>query len=870
MAGPVAKLYTSADQDECHMRGPLIQEMLGASVGPGPAVVSPSGAVAATRGEAVAQVAGRGDAQAVASVSFLEPRTTYPEMLDQHRNLSVPQSDFLRVGECVLDLPRREVDAPCRAQPMRITPKAQQVLMVLVAHRGRVLSREALIEWVWPDTLPTDDVLTQAIAQLRKAFCDDRDAPRYVETIAKGGYRLQADIEWLPEAPARAFGAGQATSGSAAEVVAPQAVALPGDTPAPATTSAAVLPASGAEASAAATVPLAVPPRSGRARRLATLAVGVAAVALILVGVFGWRGQRPTPDPAASSPAARQARPGVPAERVEDATAPLDFQRITSSPGGEGWPSLSPDGGQVVYSAGAQAGSARLMVQATAPVPPRELTPAVDGRVDMMAVWSPDGRQIAFVRDEGKAGCAVLLIPSTGGAPRTVGKCHVDLMPALGWHPDSAHIIAAGVGATRAAATGFQVLDLATGQWTPLPYDKADTDVDMSPVYSPDGRWIAFQRNISLSDLWRMPAAGGTPERLTRLRVNIHGLAWTHDAKAIVFGGYRDHLVKLMRLDLDSRRIEELGSLEGHASSPSTSTAAQSLAFVLSDPQSRMYSLQVGSTGSAAAKPEPLFPSSGQDLLPAVSPDGRQIAFLSDRSQRDALWWAELGRPESLRLLEGLVPMARYAPVWSADSRRLLVAGRAPGDERQAIFEIDPASARVDRLPVPADNPIRAEYLPDPNRLLVVADAGGGRLALILYDRGARPWRALATLDDVVFAKADPVRGRVLFTRPASDGLWQAGLDLAGPRQVASRPGGGAPSSRRLVLEAGGPWLADSDADCGLRRVDLEPSVKPGPCLHPGALAADSVSYNAVHRRLYFSTQEAEKSDIGWMQLARR
>ena len=829
--------------------------------------VAIGGAGAAACDVPVAPVAVRDDAQAAVNVSFPDPRTTDPEMLDQHRNLGAPQSDFLRIGECVLDLPRREVDGPCRAQPMRITPKAQQVLMVLVAHHGRVLGREALIEWVWPDTLPTDDVLTQAIAQLRKAFCDDRDAPRYLETIAKGGYRLLADIQWLAAPPAGTFGAGATTVDAAAAAAGPDATASPDDMAAHST---ALPPKAGAQVPVDAPAGTAAPSRSAHASRLAAAAVGVAAAALLLAGgILASRDQQPEPGPVATQ-AAPEARAHAPADRVDDPAAALEFQRITSSPGGEGWPSLSPDGGQVVYSAGAEDGSVRLMVQATAPVPPRELTPAIAGRIDMMAVWSPDGRQIAFVRDEGKGGCSVLLIPSSGGSPRNVGTCHADLMPALGWHPDSGHIVGAGVGATRAQATAFQVLDLATGQWAALPYEKAPTDVDMSPVYSPDGRWIAFQRNISLSDLWRMPATGGRPERLTRLRVNIHGLAWTPGAKSIVFGGYRDHMVKLMRLDLDSRRIEDLGSVQGHVGSPSTSTSARSMAFVLSDPQSRMYSLPVGPAGGAVAKPEPVFHSSGEDVLPSVSPDGRQLAFISDRSQRDALWWAELGRPESLRLLEGLVPMARYAPVWSADSRRLLMAGRAPGDERQAIFEIDPATAQVHRLPVPADNPIRADYLPDPNRLLVVADAGGGRLALTLYDRSRRPWRALAVLDDVVFAKFDPARGRVLFTRPAREGLWQAEPDLSAPRLVATRPAGGAPGSRRLVLEADGSWLAASEPGCGLRRIALEPAVRPGPCLHPGQLGMDAVSYDALHGRLYFSTQETEKSDIGWMQLARR
>lgn len=79
---------------------------------------------------------------------------------------------------------------------LRLTIKAMQVLLALVEQRGAVVSRE-LFERVWPDTMPTDDVLTQAVAQLRKAFADDRDAPRYIETISKGGYRLLADVEWL-------------------------------------------------------------------------------------------------------------------------------------------------------------------------------------------------------------------------------------------------------------------------------------------------------------------------------------------------------------------------------------------------------------------------------------------------------------------------------------------------------------------------------------------------------------------------------------------------------------------------------------------------------------------------------------------------
>ena len=123
-------------------------------------------------------------------------------MLNQHSHTVIPESDHLRIGDCVLDLPRREIASPHGDAPMRITVKSLQVLLVLVAQQGKVVSREALIEWVWADTMPSDDVLTQAITQLRKAFGDDRGAPKYVETIAKGGYRLLAPVEWIQPADA--------------------------------------------------------------------------------------------------------------------------------------------------------------------------------------------------------------------------------------------------------------------------------------------------------------------------------------------------------------------------------------------------------------------------------------------------------------------------------------------------------------------------------------------------------------------------------------------------------------------------------------------------------------------------------------------
>src|SRR4051794_7283455 len=72
----------------------------------------------------------------------------------------------------------------------RLSPKAAKVLLSLVQEPGRVWSREALLDAAWPAQAVGEEVLTQVIAELRRAFGDDFRRPRFIETVHKTGYRL--------------------------------------------------------------------------------------------------------------------------------------------------------------------------------------------------------------------------------------------------------------------------------------------------------------------------------------------------------------------------------------------------------------------------------------------------------------------------------------------------------------------------------------------------------------------------------------------------------------------------------------------------------------------------------------------------------
>src|SRR5687767_8871565 len=73
---------------------------------------------------------------------------------------------------------------------IRIEPKLMDVLLFLARHAGRVVSKDEIADAVWPGLFISESVITRAIAGLRRSLEDDAHAPRFIETIAKRGYRL--------------------------------------------------------------------------------------------------------------------------------------------------------------------------------------------------------------------------------------------------------------------------------------------------------------------------------------------------------------------------------------------------------------------------------------------------------------------------------------------------------------------------------------------------------------------------------------------------------------------------------------------------------------------------------------------------------
>src|SRR4051794_14663096 len=100
----------------------------------------------------------------------------------------------VRFGVFEVDLDRSEL----RKQGLRVRLQEQpfQVLAALLSSPGEVVTREELIHRLWPDgtVVDFDRGLNAAVTRLRQGLSDSAEAPRYVETVARRGYRFGGPV----------------------------------------------------------------------------------------------------------------------------------------------------------------------------------------------------------------------------------------------------------------------------------------------------------------------------------------------------------------------------------------------------------------------------------------------------------------------------------------------------------------------------------------------------------------------------------------------------------------------------------------------------------------------------------------------------
>ena len=87
----------------------------------------------------------------------------------------------------------------CDGSPIPLTPKAFDILLVLVVNGNRLTTKEELMRKVWPDSFVEEANLTVNISALRKQLGETPDGQQYIETVPKLGYRFVAPVVQVHE-----------------------------------------------------------------------------------------------------------------------------------------------------------------------------------------------------------------------------------------------------------------------------------------------------------------------------------------------------------------------------------------------------------------------------------------------------------------------------------------------------------------------------------------------------------------------------------------------------------------------------------------------------------------------------------------------
>lgn len=766
----------------------------------------------------------------------------------------------LRVGDDVIDLGTLRVCS--RADQPRLTPKAVDVLATLAMQPGQTLSRTELLDRVWPDTCPTPDVLTQAIAELRRTFGDDQRAPTLIETVPKRGYRLIAPVGWhddVPPAPAASTAPAAPTaptvSATPAHVV-PVAQALDSgtlDAPAlhahvtgPASAPAAASPSTASPAEASLR-----PASDGRdkAHRIPPAAAAPVRLRASLVPLLSVVGLLL----ALGALLLFQSGPSA-SVHAEDAGAMRLFPRmLTRGPGREGLAQLSNDGSQVIYSVGNEEFEvSSLMIQGVNS-PEAFAVPSGEQRNEVDARWSPDGQLIAYQAFT-ETSCEIRVRPALGGMSRGLAPCEWEVLSMYDWLPDGSGITTSTL--RGASDGGIRLIDYRFGQEPRvLDYPRESGDHDLSPRYSSDGRLLAFRRGRNpYSDIYVMETGKpSTLRRLTDLNVHIGGFDWLPDGSALIASLQRHGEMGLFRITLADGQLTALGIAP--ATQPDIARDRAVAVYTVPRQTWNIVRLQPGEGGLVVT---PFMASTAKDTLPAMAPSGDRFAFITDRSGDYQVWLYDIGSGRSLPLTS-LHKARPNNPEWRPDGQA--VAFVAQLTSRPQAFEVEVQGGELQLLSPPGFAVSRVLYQPD-GTLMLIARSGEGVHGAYARDRNGR-WQLLAR--DAAFARIDPADGAVYASYNDRPGIFL--VKPSGERQPLPLHG---EERRELAWHVEGSRIVYQSmefAGDALRALDLRTledtllSENLLPAFNLGVSGVDA----AGHR--YTTVIAADSSDVAYVNL---
>ncbi|HET9532842.1 MAG TPA: winged helix-turn-helix domain-containing protein [Blastocatellia bacterium] len=433
------------------------------------------------------------------------------------------KENLIHFGGVTLDLERRGLYRG--QQRIHLTSKPLETLIFLVHNRGRVVEKQELLDAVWKDTFVTEDTLVHAIREIRRALEDDKENPRFVQTVPRQGYRFVCEVSEGDLPPA---------SAPIGQESAPQPDLLAG--------------------------------HERRIPRWLWIAAPLLAIIPVLAWVFWPRGEAGKTVPAATEPRAGRIN-----------------KQITIGEFFSGKPAFSPDGKFILYVSSSEEtrGYGDLFIRQYPEGTPLRITNRMNPSGDL-PIFTADGSHVVFsVPRLDQAGVRhhdLWKVPSFGGPPERLieDASGAGFSPDENWAAYTKHLPSGNalwLSAIRAleehlevSATGYAPRWSPDGEW--LAYTTSDPNGGKGDI------WIC---KVSWSDGGR-PAVSDQ-KQITREHEQIYGLSWTADSRSIIFASKRTGPSQLYKVSIAEGSITPLLGGVGEYSAPSASPDGKAVIF---------------------------------------------------------------------------------------------------------------------------------------------------------------------------------------------------------------------------------------------------------------------------------------------------
>jgi Tol biopolymer transport system component/DNA-binding winged helix-turn-helix (wHTH) protein len=487
---------------------------------------------------------------------------------------------------------------------------------------------------------------------------------------------------------------------------------------------------------------------------------------------------------------------------------------VTTYPGDEREPSLSPDGRQVAFSWEGKKGNNRdIYVTLLGGQHPLRIT--YDPAEDASPAWSPDGKHIAFIRRHAGTQAAIMLVPTIGGPERKLREIRLGAWIAsrtLAWSPDGKWLCFTNeVG--KSGHHNLFLLSPESGVVKPLLSEQRNGVGDSSPAFSPDGRWVAFGRftypynsQLLLQRLSPDLTPEGTPVPVKNAGINPKAPVWMPDGKKVLFlEGSR-----IMEAEIGSpaRSFYVSGSAFNELSMAGPSPL---LVASLQNQNEQIWTISLGTNGlTTDGNAQRIVQSSAGEAHPRFSPDGRSLAFCSKRSGSLEVWLAD-SDGENQRQLTHLSGYIAGYPHWSPDGQSLAFHARLPREPQIYVVRVqDGALRQITRSEPGFTAPswsmdgriLYADALEDGKTQIYSVAAAGGAPRLL--------WEGAAAVEA-------PGRKLLLYFKEDQSGIY--GRSLAG--DAAKNP------ERLLVTDYQAPWGGFYPVDDGIYYVGSTSNGRP-------------------------------------------